>query len=181
MDETPRNPRRRGRAVRRPRYEEEFVQFADDDDDNDEEFQPEAHDRHVEHPERRPTHQHGATKATAPMTAHRHGTQDPTPGKKRKPSSSSLKPTLKETPRKRIDAHGRVVRWSSQPSQKVLDRIARAMPHSGHRLFLIDRKPVGMISSDPSAAGESPTLPSSSSSAGGGATPRAEEFAVLGE
>lgn len=65
----------------------------------------------------------------------------------------------KKEKEKRQNAWGRTVPWSAKPSQKVKERMARAMPGSGHRLFLISRKTVA------SAAAE------------GGPV---EEFAVLG-
>ena len=59
----------------------------------------------------------------------------------------------------RMNAAGRPVKWSSRPAQPVVERMGRALPGSGHRLFLLDRKVLAPVG------------------ARGGA---AEEFAVLG-
>lgn len=40
---------------------------------------------------------------------------------------------------KRVDEFGHTVRYSSKPNQQTRERIYRALPGSGHRLFLIDR------------------------------------------
>jgi hypothetical protein len=58
--------------------------------------------------------------------------------KKRTKKRASADTRPKET---REDQYGHTVRYSSKPSIKVQERIQRAMPNSGHRLFLIDRQP----------------------------------------
>jgi hypothetical protein len=42
-----------------------------------------------------------------------------------------------EEEERRVGPDGRTVRWSAAPSKPVLDRIHRALPGSGHRMFLI--------------------------------------------
>eukprot|EP00878_Enallax_costatus_P008630 GHUV01009023.1.p1 GENE.GHUV01009023.1~~GHUV01009023.1.p1 ORF type:complete len:344 (+),score=82.61 GHUV01009023.1:103-1134(+) len=48
--------------------------------------------------------------------------------------------TLKEPAEKRTNAAGVTVRFSAQPSQAIYQRIQRALPGSGHRMFLINTK-----------------------------------------
>eukprot|EP01025_Chloroclados_australasicus_P059264 TRINITY_DN7484_c1_g1_i5.p1 TRINITY_DN7484_c1_g1~~TRINITY_DN7484_c1_g1_i5.p1 ORF type:complete len:309 (+),score=31.97 TRINITY_DN7484_c1_g1_i5:177-1103(+) len=42
-------------------------------------------------------------------------------------------------PEKRTDKNGKTVKYRAQPSQQIAERIQRALPGSGHRLFLIQR------------------------------------------
>lgn len=55
--------------------------------------------------------------------------------KKKRPRKQREK---KPEPEKRTGADGRVVRYSATPSQQTQQRIARALPGSAHRMFLID-------------------------------------------
>eukprot|EP01024_Parvocaulis_polyphysoides_P047494 TRINITY_DN45013_c0_g1_i2.p1 TRINITY_DN45013_c0_g1~~TRINITY_DN45013_c0_g1_i2.p1 ORF type:complete len:355 (-),score=56.13 TRINITY_DN45013_c0_g1_i2:209-1234(-) len=63
--------------------------------------------------------------------------------RKRKTSGSSGSESknkkAKKEKEKRIGKNGNQVRTSPQPSQGILQRIERALPGSGHRLFLIQR------------------------------------------
>ncbi|PSC74170.1 SWIM zinc finger isoform B [Micractinium conductrix] len=54
---------------------------------------------------------------------------------------------------KRVNQWGATVSWRPKASQDVRDRIARAMPGSGHRLFLIDRRQLRPVGA-PEGAGE---------------------------
>lgn len=57
----------------------------------------------------------------------------------RSPSKPKKQKASKPEPERRVDAFGKVVRYSPKPSQKVLERIERALPGSGHRMFLLAR------------------------------------------
>ncbi|KAK9848236.1 hypothetical protein WJX84_001782 [Apatococcus fuscideae] len=84
------------------------------------------------------------TEGSSPQPKKRRTKKDQTEGAG---GSKAIKPP-KTKPEKRTDAAGRTVRFASAASQKVQERIARAMPGSGHRLFLIDRKLVAPVGSD---------------------------------
>ncbi|KAL4422460.1 hypothetical protein ABPG75_008657 [Micractinium tetrahymenae] len=55
---------------------------------------------------------------------------------------------------KRTDAFGKTVSWRPKPSKQVQERIERALPCSGHRLFLIDRRQLRAPESSPEGAAE---------------------------
>eukprot|EP00884_Botryococcus_braunii_P021169 jgi/Botrbrau1/7736/Bobra.0159s0166.1 len=75
-------------------------------------------------------------------------------------SKKGKKPSAKGSEPKRVDEQGRSVRYRTAPTNAVRDRMARALPGSGHRMFLLDRKTVVACSTSPSGP--------------------VEEFAVLG-
>lgn len=62
------------------------------------------------------------------------------PRQPRRTKEPKPKRAKKEPEEKRTDRCGRAVRFSASPSQKVSDRIQRAMPGSSHRMFLIEAK-----------------------------------------
>jgi hypothetical protein len=73
-------------------------------------------------------------KRTKRRSAHSDGAE-PAPKRAKKPKAE-----------KRVDEYGRTVRFSAAPNNGTRERISRAMPGSGHRLFLIDRqqqRPIG--------------------------------------
>lgn len=64
--------------------------------------------------------------------------EEPTPAKQ--PQKRKRRGEPKAQPEKRVDALGKTVRYQALPSQRVEERIARALPGSGHRLFVINRR-----------------------------------------
>lgn len=55
---------------------------------------------------------------------------------------------------RRVSPSGATVAYRPQPSQKVQERIARAMPGSGHRMFLVDSTPLRPPGAEGGAAAE---------------------------
>ncbi|KAF6255345.1 hypothetical protein COO60DRAFT_1702876 [Scenedesmus sp. NREL 46B-D3] len=99
---------------------------------------------------------------------------EPAPARARKPRRAAAKPIVidekepkqpkpkkqkKEPEEKRTDEQGRTVRYAQAPSQKIYERIQRALPGSAHRMFLINTKTVRPA---------------------GAESGRAQQFAVLG-
>ncbi|KAL3154181.1 hypothetical protein ABBQ32_013698 [Trebouxia sp. C0010 RCD-2024] len=58
---------------------------------------------------------------------------------------AEAKAAKKAAKQKRVDQYGKLVRYASKPSEKTKERMARAMPNSGHRLFLLDRHMVSPV------------------------------------
>ncbi|DBB06531.1 TPA: hypothetical protein ACH3X1_012076 [Trebouxia sp. C0004] len=78
--------------------------------------------------------------------------------KKRKAEARATKKAAeqkeKQMQQKRVDQCGRTVRYSSNAPQQTKERMARAMPNSGHRLFLLDRTLVSSMTSENGPAEE---------------------------
>ncbi|WIA41605.1 hypothetical protein OEZ86_008965 [Tetradesmus obliquus] len=58
----------------------------------------------------------------------------------KEPKQPKPKRQKKEPEEKRTDEYGRTVRYAQAPSQKIYERIQRALPGSAHRMFLINTK-----------------------------------------
>lgn len=78
--------------------------------------------------------------------------------KKRKDQARATKKAAeqkeKQMQQRRVDQYGRTVRYSSNAPQQTKERMARAMPNSGHRLFLLDRTLVSPMTSEHGPAEE---------------------------
>ncbi|KAL3139925.1 hypothetical protein ABBQ38_004215 [Trebouxia sp. C0009 RCD-2024] len=61
---------------------------------------------------------------------------------------AEAKAAKKAAEQKRVDPFGKIVRYASKPSEKTKERMARAMPNSGHRLFLLDRHMVSPVTGE---------------------------------
>lgn len=74
--------------------------------------------------------------------------------KAQREEATALKKARKATEQKRVDQFGKTVRYASNAAEKTKERMARAMPNSGHRLFLLDRNMVSPMTSENGPAEE---------------------------
>lgn len=87
--------------------------------------------------------QRGAGKRASPKAKNFGGASGSRAGNPSKQGGG--KRAKKEEPEKRQNAYGRTVPLSKHPSQKVRERMERAMPGSGHRMYVLSQRTVAPL------------------------------------